>query len=95
MKGTGQMTQVQFGDGAVNSGTDFPSWHYVPVMLFGKQAIKKWGKIPQTKNVVMNFCKPLGFLFLICTMRAVGLVILKYSFFFFCKDVKTFQKPQV
>lgn len=63
MKGAGQITEVQFRDGAVSSGTDFPSWHYMPLMLFGKQAIKEWGKPPQTKNISQELLQVFGLSF--------------------------------
>lgn len=73
------ITQVQFREGRSLELT-FPAdtiglWCYVK-----NRPLRNGGKLPKPKTYVMSFCRPLGFVFLICTMRAVGSVIVKHFF---------------
>lgn len=63
-------------------------------MLFGKQAIKKWGEIPKAKNVSHELLQAFGFSS-DSYNESSWLGDSQILFFFFCKDVKAFQKPWV
>ena len=67
-----------------------PAWH-ADSLLLSHQGNQGMGGTPQTKNMSHELLPIWGFLFLICTMRVFGLVIIT-AFFLRCE---IFSKPDV
>lgn len=80
MKGSGQITEVQLRDGDVSSEPTSPADTVCLGCCLANRQLRNGGKPPKPTTSVINVSTSLGFLFLICTMRAVSLVIKYHSF---------------